>query len=301
MANEMAHYAADCWDGELHTSYGWIECVGCADRSAYDLSVHSKRTGEALVVREPRSEPLKIDEWQIEVNKKKLGPKFRKDAKAVEDAIEALSQEQRKAYAATLEKEGAIRITVPGLAGEAELDKSLIDIAWRSRIENVREYIPNVIEPSFGIGRILYSLLEHVYWHRPGDVARGILSLSPLVAPTKVLLVPLSKSPNFTSHVKKLSVRLRTLGIPHVVDDSSASIGKRYSRNDELGTPFGITVDFDSLKDDTVTLRDRDTMGQVRASSDEIIGAVVTLVNGVETWDDVFKRLPEFTGQTEDD
>ncbi|KAE8547974.1 Glycine--tRNA ligase 1, mitochondrial [Talaromyces marneffei ATCC 18224] len=62
MANEMAHYAADCWDAELLTSYGWIECVGCADRSAYDLTVHSKKTGEPLIVREPRSEPLRIEE-----------------------------------------------------------------------------------------------------------------------------------------------------------------------------------------------------------------------------------------------
>jgi glycyl-tRNA synthetase len=60
MANEMAHYAADCWDAELLTSYGWIECVGCADRSAYDLSVHMKKTGAPLVVREPRKEPLKV-------------------------------------------------------------------------------------------------------------------------------------------------------------------------------------------------------------------------------------------------
>jgi glycyl-tRNA synthetase len=94
MANEMAHYAADCWDAELLTSYGWIECVGCADRSAYDLSVHSKGTGEALVVREPREQPLKIEEWQVDINKKKLGPKFRRNAKVVEEAIEAISQEQ---------------------------------------------------------------------------------------------------------------------------------------------------------------------------------------------------------------
>lgn len=179
MANEMAHYAADCWDAELLTSYGWIECVGCADRSAYDLSVHSKRTGEALVVREPREVPLKIEEWQVDIDKKKLGPKFRKNAKAVEDAIEARSQEEREALGETLKKEGAISIDVVGLPeGEAVLDKSLIDIVRRTRVENIREYTPNVIEPSFGIGRIFYSLLEHVYWHRPGDAARGVSSLS---------------------------------------------------------------------------------------------------------------------------
>lgn len=101
--------------------------------------------------------------------------------------------------------------------------------------------------------------------------------------------------------MKNLSARLRNLGISHIVDDSSASIGKRYSRNDELGTPFGITVDFDSLKDDTITLRDRDSMSQVRASSEDILTAVVNLTNGRELWADVIERLPEFTGQSEDD
>ncbi|TVY46698.1 putative glycine--tRNA ligase [Lachnellula occidentalis] len=302
MANEMAHYAADCWDGELLTSYGWIECVGCADRSAYDLSVHSKRTGEALVVREPREQPLKIEEWQVDIDKKKLGPKFRKNAKAVEEAIEALSQEQRERFAQTLDNDGAISIDVSGLPeGQAELDKALIQIVRRTRVENIREYTPNVIEPSFGIGRIFYCLLEHVYWHRPGDVARGVLSIPPLVAPSKVLIVPLSRAPGFAPHVKKLSARLRTLGISHTVDDSSASIGKRYSRNDELGTPFGITVDFDSLKDDTITLRERDTTKQIRASVNDVLAAVVSLVNGTELWTDVLERLPEFLGQSEDE
>ena len=173
MANEMAHYAADCWDAELLTSYGWIECVGCADRSAYDLSVHSKKTGEALVVREPLASPLIIDEWQIDMDKKKLGPKFRKNAKVVEQAVEALSQEQRKIFAENLKSDGVIKVPVPNM-DPVELDKSLIEIVWRSRVENIREYVPNVIEPSFGIGRIIYCLLEHAYWQRPGDVARGV-------------------------------------------------------------------------------------------------------------------------------
>jgi glycyl-tRNA synthetase len=87
-----------------------------------------------------------------------------------------------------------------------------------------------------------------------------MLSLPSLVAPTKVLLVPLSKSPEFTLKVRKLSARLRSLGISHNIDDTSASIGKRYSRNDELGTPFGGTVDFESLRDGMITLRDRNSM-----------------------------------------
>lgn len=178
MANEMAHYATDCWDAELLTSHGWIECVGCADRSAYDLTVHAKRTGGSLFVRETRDEPLKVEEWQIDLDKKKLGPKFRQDAKAVESALEALDQTERERVATVLEKEGTISIDIAGASSgrKVELGKDLLSIVRRTRIENVREYTPNVIEPSFGIGRILYSLLEHVYWHRPDDVARGVSS-----------------------------------------------------------------------------------------------------------------------------
>jgi glycyl-tRNA synthetase len=157
MANEMAHYAADCWDAELLTSYGWIECVGCADRSAYDLTVHMKKTGAPLVVREPRKEPLKIEEWQCDLDKKTFGPKFKKDGKTVEAAIEALSQDMREKLSLDLEKEGKIIVDVPGVGeGKVEVPKELITIEKRTRVENVREYTPNVIEPSFGIGRIVY-------------------------------------------------------------------------------------------------------------------------------------------------
>jgi glycyl-tRNA synthetase len=150
MANEMAHYAADCWDAELLTSYGWIECVGCADRSAYDLQVHSKRTKEALVVRVPLDQPLRFEERQIDIDKKKLGPKFRKDAKTVEEAIEALTQTQREAFSTLLDKDGAFTLQVSSLPeGKVQLDKSMVEIVKRARVENTREYIPNVIEPSF--------------------------------------------------------------------------------------------------------------------------------------------------------
>ena len=175
MANEMAHYATDCWDAELLTSFGWIECVGCADRSAYDLTVHKNKTGAPLVVREARTEPLRVDEWQIDLDKKKFGPRFKKDGKAVEAAITALSQDLREKLALDMDKNGKIEVDVDGIAnGKVELEKDLINIEKRTRVENVREYTPNVVEPSFGIGRIMYSIIEHVFWSRPEDAARGV-------------------------------------------------------------------------------------------------------------------------------
>ncbi|KAL4890428.1 hypothetical protein BDV59DRAFT_204386 [Aspergillus ambiguus] len=301
MANEMAHYAADCWDAELLTSYGWIECVGCADRSAYDLSVHKNKTGAPLVVRELRPEPLKVEEWQVDLDKKKFGPRFKKDGKAVAAAIDALSQDLREKLALDLDQQGKIEVDVEGVgSGKVELDKDIITIEKRTRVENVREYTPNVIEPSFGIGRIFYSLIEHVYWSREGDEARGVLSFPPVIAPTKVLIVPLSTHASFRPLSQRLMLKLRRMGISNRMDDSSASIGKRYARNDELGTPFGITVDFQSVKDNTFTLRDRDSTKQVRASEEEIVQALKSLVEGEETWEDIRKRLPEFTGQEVD-
>ncbi|KAF2669035.1 glycyl-tRNA synthetase-like protein [Microthyrium microscopicum] len=293
MANEMAHYATDCWDCELLTSYGWIECVGCADRSAYDLTVHSKATNTELCVKEKLPKPLEIEEWVVDVDKKKFGPKFKKDAKAIETALDSLSQELREKLSLDLSSAGKIKVDVPSIAaGSAEVEKDLVKIEKRKRMQHTREYVPNVIEPSFGIGRILYALLEHSYWTREGDEARGVISLPTLIAPTKVLVCPLFNMDVFRPIVNDISDRLDIIDISHLVDSSGASIGKRYSRNDELGTPFGITVDYQSVQDNTVTLRERDTTKQVRASVDEIIDAIKLLTDGKESWESILRRLP---------
>lgn len=126
--------------------------------------------------------------------------------------------------------------------------------------------------------------------------AEQVLSFPPTVAPTKVLLVPLSGSEVFRPFLQRLTYRLRRMGVSNKIDDSSTSIGKRYSRNDELGTPLGITVDFQTVKDNTLTLRDRDTTTQVRASEDEICAAIKSIIDEEETWDDVAKRIPKFGG-----
>ncbi|KAJ8132592.1 hypothetical protein O1611_g1033 [Lasiodiplodia mahajangana] len=293
--NEMAHYACDCWDAELLTSYGWIECVGCADRSAYDLTVHSKFTGTPLVVKEAlRTGPVKVECWQASLDKKLVGSKFKRDAKAVQAGVEALDQPLLESLAAKLNATGSVIIdtATPLTDGSSsvELSRDLLTIQKVTRLQTVREYTPNVIEPSFGIGRILYCLLEQVYWHRPEQVAKAVLSLPLAVAPTKVLIVPISAQAQFRPITRKLSARLREMGIANNVDSSGASIGKRYARNDELGTPLGITVDFKTVEDGTITLRDRDTTTQLRGSEDKVLEAVKNLVNGIESWDQIEER-----------
>lgn len=104
MSNEMAHYAADCWDAEIETSYGWIECVGCADRSAYDLTVHSNKTQNKMVVRQPLKEVKIVERFVPSVDKKAFGPMFKKEAKPIEEAIHALSQDELSVAAKELQE-----------------------------------------------------------------------------------------------------------------------------------------------------------------------------------------------------
>ncbi|BGP22940.1 glycyl-tRNA synthetase [Rhodotorula toruloides] len=294
MANEMAHYAADCWDAEIETSYGWIECVGCADRSAYDLTVHSVKTQNKLVVRQALKEPRIVERNVPAIDKKAFGPLFKKDAKAIEEAINALSEGELATAMQQLKEQQQATIKVN--SQEFQVPANVLTITPTQIKEMVREFVPNVIEPSFGIGRILYSLLEHSFWARADDVNRGVLSLPPAVAPIKCLIVPLSSNNEFKPLVAQVSQKLRSLGIASRVDDSNASIGKRYARNDELGTPFGVTLDFASVKNNTMTLRERDTTLQLIGSIDEVIQVVSELCNGSLSWADAQSRLQPYSG-----
>ncbi|GHJ86788.1 hypothetical protein NliqN6_3190 [Naganishia liquefaciens] len=298
MSNEMAHYASDCWDFEIKSSYGWIECVGCADRSAYDLTVHSNKTKQKLVVKESLTEPNVYQKLDIQLVAKPFGMKFKKDAKAVEAAIRGFSQEELAKFKFELDEKKEASVKIEGGA-EHIVTNDIIKIEEITVTEHIREYTPNVIEPSFGIGRILYSLLEHSYWARESDVARGVLSLPPLVAPIKCLIVPLSANPEFTPLINEISAKLRRAGVASRVDASGASIGKRYARNDELGTPYGCTIDFASVANGTLTLRERDTTDQLIGKIDDVIAVTVALSNSQMKWSEACQKLEKYSGTQE--
>ncbi|RKP22189.1 glycyl-tRNA synthetase 1 [Rozella allomycis CSF55] len=291
MSNEMAHYASDCWDAEIQSSYGWIECVGCADRSAYDLSNHTKRTGERLVAREKLDTPIQKNVIKPQFNKKEIGVKFKKDAKVIVDEIENMNECELKELKKSLETNQ--RAKVAGF----EVSSDMVSIVETVETCYVDEYIPSVIEPSFGIGRIMYSLLEHSYYVRENDENRCVLSFPPVVAPVKCLVVPLSGHPSFPPFIYELCQLLRSKDISFQKDDSSSSVGKRYARNDEIGIPFGITVDFQTVKDKTVTLRERDSMSQVRIHMDQVANIVASLANATLSWNKVTETFPAFVEQ----
>jgi len=128
--------------------------------------------------------------------------------------------------------------------------------------ENKKKVVPYVIEPSLGVGRMMLALLIDSYSE---DKDRVVLKLKPALAPYKVAVFPLlSNKPELAELAKKIYLDLKS-SIQHPIAwDDRGNIGKRYYSQDEIGTPFCITVDFDSLKDSSVTIRDRDSTKQTR-------------------------------------
>ncbi|HEX5448187.1 MAG TPA: glycine--tRNA ligase [Candidatus Saccharimonadales bacterium] len=138
------------------------------------------------------------------------------------------------------------------------------------------KFIPNVIESSVGLDRMLMAVLSNAYSvdEQAGE-QRVFLKLPPHLAPVKVAVFPLLKNkPELVQKAREVYESLRKQVDGEVMWDDNGNIGKRYRRQDEIGTPYCITIDFDTLQDDTVTLRSRDTTEQKRVKSDEIYKSV---------------------------
>ena len=137
-------------------------------------------------------------------------------------------------------------------------------------------YVPYVIEPSFGLTRALMAFLVESYSEdeapntKGGVDTRTVLRLDRRLAPVKVAVFPLSRNEQLSPLAKKVAADLRKTW--NIEFDDAGAIGRRYRRQDEIGTPFCVTVDFDSLEDNAVTIRERDTMGQERVSLDRLTG-----------------------------
>ena len=149
--------------------------------------------------------------------------------------------------------------------------------------------IPHVIEPSFGIDRITYSLLEHSYFEEEskgedGEEKRIVLRLPSEVAPVQAAVLPLLTRDELIMPANEIVKDLRKAGILVSFDDSG-TIGRRYRRNDEIGTPYSITVDYQTLEDATVTIRERDSMKQVRAGMSNIAENIYDLIYGGKSFD----------------
>ncbi|KAJ6712919.1 GLYCINE--TRNA LIGASE 1 MITOCHONDRIAL [Salix purpurea] len=291
LANEMAHYAADCWDAEIESSYGWIECVGIADRSAYDLRAHMDKSGVPLVARERISEPKEVEKLVIAPVKKELGLSFKGNQKKVVEALEAMNEKEALDMKSSLETKGEVEFHVCTLGENVTIKKSMVSISKEKKKEHQRTFTPSVIEPSFGIGRIIYCLYEHSFYLRSskaGDEQLNVFRFPPLVAPIKCTVFPLVQNQQYEDVAKIISKSLTAAGISHKIDITGTSIGKRYARTDELGVPFAITVDSTS----SVTIRERDSKDQIRVNVEEAATVMKSVTDGNTTWADAWANFP---------
>ena len=259
---ELAHYARATVDilykfpfskrdekGELTGE----ELEGIAARSDFDLSQHQRFSGKAMTVfdEELRAAWLKLEE----AKRAELGQRY---------------FEARQKY-----------LSKAGETAEAAEKQAKADVEALAK----GSYVPHVIEPSAGVDRLALALICNAYSEDQAPDEKGkmesriVMRFSPRIAPIKVAVFPLLKNkPELVKKAKEVRDLLRPHG--SVFYDEAGAIGRRYRRQDEAGTPFGVTIDFDTLGEkgpelqDTVTLRERDSMKQERVKIGELVAII---------------------------
>ncbi len=161
-----------------------------------------------------------------------------------------------------------------GLAYRTDFDLNNHNLDYLDE-ETSDRIVPHVIEPSLGVDRTILAILTSAYAEDElGGEPRTYLKLNKNIAPVRAAVFPLLKNkPDLVSKARELFLNLKSQ-IPNLEWDDNGNIGKRYRRQDEIGTPFCITVDFDTLEDDTVTLRDRDSGEQDRVAIQDLISKI---------------------------
>ena len=249
-SNEMAHYSSDCWDGEINTSLGWIEVIGVAHRGDYDLSAHGNASSKEFRVPIPGTEE-EAEVWRPDIGK--LGKEFRGDAKLILEAIKDI--ELKPGIALNIDGESIV------------LDESYMDLKVERKSQMV---YPNVVEPSFGLDRILYCLLESS-WNVEGE--REWVSLPQDTSPYDLLVAPLMTKDGLDEKAHEIMKAAIDVGVDAYYDEAG-SIGRRYARADEIGIFYSMTIDHQTLEDGTITLRERDSKNQSRIPIEDALNIV---------------------------
>jgi glycyl-tRNA synthetase len=291
-SGELAHYAADCWDAEAEVGGDWVEITGFAYRSDYDLHKHQEHSGEgnSYEVFHEYDEQKTVERPVVDPDMSVLGPEFGDAAPVVAEALQELAERNPSAF-----EEEEVTIEVKGETVNISTD--VAGFRYEKQTETGEHRRPHVVEPSFGIDRIVYALIEHamrVEAAENGQSDRQFLALEPSVAPQFAGVFPMESRNGVQAVANDLVDDLRDAGVEAMLDESG-SIGRRYYRQDEVGTPFCITVDpagLDGEGPDVVTLRERDTTDQVWIPLDKVVDVLVRLQAGSISFDEVRDQYP---------
>jgi glycyl-tRNA synthetase len=154
-----------------------------------------------------------------------------------------------------------------------------------------KKVIPHVIEPSMGVDRLIYASLLSSY--QPTGREWTWFDFVNAIAPWEVVVVPLMKKDGLAEAAKQIFWELKDLGVDALYDQSGA-IGRRYARADEIGIPLVITIDYDTLDDDTVTVRERNSMDQIRVQLDVLGGIIKEFTMDLVSWKDLIEEFGKY-------
>jgi len=276
---EKAHYSLQSFDQQVYVErWGWVEVSGHAYRTDYDLKRHMEFSGEDMRVFKEYEKPAETQELIIKPIMAKLGPIFKAEASKV---AETLSKVDPKEVEASFKKSGYYML------GKHKILPEHVEITHQKVVERGKRFIPHVVEPSFGSDRLFYVALEYAY-HVKDD--RAMLSFPRDIAPIQVGVYPLVSKDRLPEKASQLHKIMLDEGFVAEYDEAG-SIGRRYARADEVGIPLGITVDYETLSDNTVTMRDRDSWKQVRSRIEDLPELLRKYFRGKINFEDLGKPL----------
>lgn len=254
-STEMAHYASECWDLEIYVDNDWLECIGCANRGCYDLKTHSINKNNCLMGKRLLDVPIYVDELKVTLDKKQAGKHYKTSLNLINE------------YLFNLDKNSVIIIKENGCDLDVDLDGqtytiiySMLQFVEEKRIQDYEYYYPHIIEPSFGIDRLMYSIMYHNYIVKD---EKHILNIPNILSPYDFAVFSLQNDDVLLDKTKQVLEYLKPK-YDVFTDNSSASLGSKYIRADKIGITYCITIDYDTINDNTITIRNITDSSQKR-------------------------------------
>ncbi|MEM1550813.1 MAG: glycine--tRNA ligase, partial [Candidatus Bathyarchaeia archaeon] len=256
---ERAHYSAQGFDQEVYLErWGWVEVAGFNYRTDYDLSGHMRVSGvDMRVFKQSDKETIRV-ETKVRPLVQGIKEEFAENAPKI---IKALQEIDPGALLEAFNGQGFYNLD------GFKITPKHVEVVKVEVKEKGKRFIPHVVEPSFGSDRLAYAALEYAYTIKDDRV---ILRLPRDIAPIQLAVLPLVNKDGLPKKAREIYNLLIEEGF-YVEYDDSGYIGRRYARFDEIGVPLCITIDYQTLKDDTVTIRDRDTWRQVRTKISNLL------------------------------